>query len=449
MMEGGCSMKKLEATKIEDCYGVHEELECLRTQMKRCPVLDELLGLQEGRALILRNLDRLFSDSNQKVVVVDWIFVNKRLFIIVANDRQLTRMMELKCEANLANWIKKYISTDHKAGLQYPVENPLRDLDFLIAPLITEPNALLILSPSELLHSIPLHALQLPNGQLLIERNPVVYCSNISILNHCYIRAITPHEHSDFVAAAVFPDDATEQEKIYPSLEKNANMFNGTLLKENQVAKATLKPMAERAAILHFHGYAVQDLSGNILDHELRFSASDEVDEVQAPHSPSSSPEDDIDDDFEFEKIADDPPSVGWTARDIFSLTLQAPLVTLIACESAQQEVLPGDEPLGLISAFLLSGAASVLGTLWTIRSVDGRTFADEFYRQIHQQCIRYAERGGGSGIVDLALAMQRAVLKIRGEPDTQAPYHWAAFILNGTWKIPALKVRGSGASDT
>jgi CHAT domain-containing protein len=75
------------------------------------------------------------------------------------------------------------------------------------------------------------------------------------------------------------------------------------------------------------------------------------------------------------------------TARDILdTLTLQAELVTLSACETGVIEVLRGDEPMGLIRAFLQSGAQAVLVTLWSVEDRPARMLMEEFYRLLLKQ---------------------------------------------------------------
>ena len=115
----------------------------------------------------------------------------------------------------------------------------------------------------------------------------------------------------------------------------------------------------------------------------------------------------------------------------MFSLHLNALVVSLVACQSARQEIAPGDESLGLVSAFLYSGATSVIGTLWSIQSVDDRIFANIF----NDQSGNLSKTEGKEiveTLIDLARSMQRSAIIVRRTPGSESPYHWAPFILYG-----------------
>jgi CHAT domain-containing protein len=69
--------------------------------------------------------------------------------------------------------------------------------------------------------------------------------------------------------------------------------------------------------------------------------------------------------------------------RDVLSLKLRSPHITLVACDLASQGITAGDEPLGLVTALLCAGAGSVLGTLWSTASETGCVFAKRFYAEL------------------------------------------------------------------
>ena len=112
--------------------------------------------------------------------------------------------------------------------------------------------------------------------------------------------------------------------------------------------------------------------------------------------------------------------------KDAFNLRLQAPHISLLACASAHQRFTPGDEPLGLVTALLCAGAASVLGTIWPVQSCTARTFAELFMSKFGEAME--------SDILNLAHAVREAVLDLRDDMDTRTPYHWAGFVLHGAW---------------
>jgi CHAT domain-containing protein len=118
--------------------------------------------------------------------------------------------------------------------------------------------------------------------------------------------------------------------------------------------------------------------------------------------------------------------SGGWlTTLDIFTLHLNASLVTLSACQTGRNVVAGGDELLGLMRAFLCAGAASLVVSLWAVEDRSTAIFMTEFYRQL--------AAGEAKGV-----ALRRAQVNfIHGEGAAQGgvyghPYFWAPFFLVG-----------------
>jgi CHAT domain-containing protein len=123
---------------------------------------------------------------------------------------------------------------------------------------------------------------------------------------------------------------------------------------------------------------------------------------------------------------------------------LSAELVTLSACRSGVSRVLRGDEPMGLVRAFLSAGARAVLVTLWPVEDISARILMERFYRALlvdgdPAAALHEAQRA----LRDLTLAEAREVLAGWGEDvadmpaeDAAQPYadpaFWAAYALIG-----------------
>jgi CHAT domain-containing protein len=80
-----------------------------------------------------------------------------------------------------------------------------------------------------------------------------------------------------------------------------------------------------------------------------------------------------------------------------------------------------------------------IVGTLWPIRSVDGRAFSKEFYNHVHSQSRRV--RGNedtheATNLVDLAQPLQQAILTIWERQGLGDLFNWAAFVLYGAWIV-------------
>lgn len=114
---------------------------------------------------------------------------------------------------------------------------------------------------------------------------------------------------------------------------------------------------------------------------------------------------------------------------------LAADLVVLSACQSGVSEIVRGDEPFGLVRAFLAVGAHAVLVTLWPVDDVASAVLMKLFYQALQ------------SGAAP-AEALRQAVQQIRSMPQTQVtmplapsqqteypfadPHYWAGYQLIG-----------------
>jgi CHAT domain-containing protein len=68
-------------------------------------------------------------------------------------------------------------------------------------------------------------------------------------------------------------------------------------------------------------------------------------------------------------------------AEEIRALDLRAArLITLSVCNGSLYRFGPGDEPYGLLPAFLVAGAENVISTFWAIEDDIGRLFMEAFY---------------------------------------------------------------------
>lgn len=274
---------------------------------------------------------------------------------------------------------------------------------------LTDEGDLLVFCATGVLHSIPLHALFLPEDTPVIRRNPVVYCASLTTFWQCWQRAnANAHTNLPWTMVGVYENrldhdfQQAEQDDVYKSLACLAQTHGADAVTGAAATREFMAGALQGSAVCHFHGHCRLD----------RAALADQGVEMS----------DGI-----------------LSARDVFDLKMRSPHITLVACDSASQGIAPGDEPLGLVTALLCAGASSVIGTLWPTASRTGRTFAGGLYAELE------AQRAGpttssGTGVredgrmLNLAVATQRAVLKLRGDSKTRQPYHWASFVLHGSW---------------
>lgn len=431
------------------------EMDILRQRMEKHDALRKIMELRKGNATTLSNLQWAFDDKslptqNRSIIFVDWSSTphNDRFFMFVVDEsrRPLNFRLDIGV-TDVEDWIKAHWldPDDQEETLnEEDEESPLRELDGLVEKLqfCTKPGDLLVLSPTAVLHSIPLHALRLSKGShssggpmLLVERNPVIYCPSITILEQCVLRAQSRLSPSHAAPPAIFavyepqPQEedyfnTAERTAIYQHANRLSQYLHATQICGNDVTKKSFVEYSTKAPLIHFHGHCGFD-STNVLAQALILGNSSLIAGTQ--ERPKRHP-------YDTGRLCPESPT-DFSVEDIFDLNLSSPHITLIACDSASQKISAGDEPFGILTAFLCAGAASVVGTMWPTATREGRAFSEAFYRCLGNQ------ESVVTGIFDYAGALREAVLAIRGVRDSRLPYYWAPFVLHGAWFGKSFKL--------
>ncbi len=274
----------------------------------------------------------------------------------------------------------------------------LRDLyQALVAPLearLPEPGGRLILAPFGALHLLPLAAARHPETQrYLSEVYRVRVAPSLGTLQ-AMAQERARHEGEEApeleLLAVAYPGSEDPKDAHYlHHVVQEAKTISAQFGRVQRLLEAEATPervLAEagKAGLVHFacHGWfnpAYTEVSGLLL-------------------------------------------SGGWlTLRRILgSMRLErARLVVLGACLSGRYRVGSGDELTGLITAMVAARARAVIGTLWSVSDAATAALMVAFYRGVQEGLTP-----------DEALAAAQAA--VRGQPEWEHPYYWAAFFLCG-----------------
>lgn len=108
----------------------------------------------------------------------------------------------------------------------------------------------------------------------------------------------------------------------------------------------------------------------------------------------------------------------GWfTVRDACNLKLNCELVSLSACETGLNAVVPGDELIGLARGFFSAGAPSVLLSLWTVDDEATAQLMEKFY-------LTFRDSNSATGALRAA---QMELIKQKPHP-----FFWSPFVVMG-----------------
>jgi CHAT domain-containing protein len=108
-------------------------------------------------------------------------------------------------------------------------------------------------------------------------------------------------------------------------------------------------------------------------------------------------------------------------AHEVYNLRLPAEMVVLSGCRTGLGKEIKGEGLVGLTRGFMYAGSARVLVSLWDIADEASSALMVRVYKEIlGQQRLRPAA------------ALRAAQISIWNEKRWQAPYYWAAFVLQG-----------------
>lgn len=105
------------------------------------------------------------------------------------------------------------------------------------------------------------------------------------------------------------------------------------------------------------------------------------------------------------------------TVDKLYSLNLNADLVTLSACETGLSKIANGDDLVGLIRGFLYAGSSSIVASLWKVDDLATSFLMTRFYRNLDGTNKREALR----------------TAQMETKKRYPHPYYWASFQLTGS----------------
>jgi CHAT domain-containing protein len=104
------------------------------------------------------------------------------------------------------------------------------------------------------------------------------------------------------------------------------------------------------------------------------------------------------------------------TVDKLYSIRLDADLITLSACETGMNKIANGDDIIGLTRGFLYSGSSSIVASLWKVDDLATSDLMVQFYTNMKT--------------LDKREALRRAQLQTKKKYDH--PFYWTSFQLTG-----------------
>ena len=453
-------LKDINSVSLSQKVKLREQLKQLQDCMRQDePILRPLLDMRAGICLSAKELVELSETLGTNVVIVDWVVVFGlaiELYMLIYREGKLCQMIPLPLvpkkviirqkdqaqgsvnrraaeeEQNrnkpkppewirmdqVEAWVNKYLTEElpleRRCTYNAAPSSVLnyRQLLSLVIPLQehTKEGERIIFCPTRSLHRIPLHALKL-RGKPIIERNPVLYIQSISLLRFSLQLSERADARKENVLSAVIFNTLENEPGAPQSVERLGEILGESANPIFHTEKKDFSRLAAKADIIHVQGHVVFNEGDLPLKHHLALGI---------PGSDTGKQ---------------------MTADEICDMTFQSgALIMAMGCNSGRARQSDCDDLLGLTAAFHCAGAGTVVSTLWSIDLNDCTSFAIAFYTYIMEQ-LRDCEATSAS--VDLAVAMQKGVTAVGyDEAKTERdPYHWAGFVLHGSWKFPRRRL--------
>jgi len=237
----------------------------------------------------------------------------------------------------------------------------------LIAPIESVIPARIIIVPHRFLHGIPFHAL-FSGTEYLIDCHEVIYSPSAAL--YCSRQSRRLEAPPLFIAFT----DGIETSTI-GEVESAASRFSGAEVLINPKMSVLREALGPPRSLVHIAGHAGIDTIGGTLSW------------IETPEGHLS-------------------------GGDLTGMSIQARTIVITGCQSARREICPGDEWQGLMRAFYLAGAGTIVSAFWDIRDESARQFSSEFYSHFN-----------GTNAPDAVRKASRSIRSSR-----RHPYFWAGF---------------------
>lgn len=321
--------------------------------------------------------------------VIEYASIEGRISAFVISEKGLTAFSNIASEREVEGEITKFLFqmktgrmfdqlTDQNRSIASERLNvhSSRLFDLLVRPLLGSiKHERLVIVPSGMMNYLPFAALH-DGERYMAEQYSLSNAPSLTIFSHCNN---LPLGNPDRALFAGVPDGQTPM--VEHEILELAGLFpDATTLIGPAVTLENLKKCVAEQGIIHIacHGKFRQD--------NPAFSSLALFSEVLS-------------------------------VNNIYGLNLKNSIITLSACESGLNEVIRGEELIGMTRAFFAAGASALLMTLWRIDDSATAKIMKEIYSRF---------RNG----IGMAASLREAQLSFI--ENGIHPYFWSPFILSG-----------------
>ena len=343
----------------------------------------ELASLISVTSLSVAEIQKLIPADE---TLVEYYYTDKYLFIFILTSRGLSAVR--LDSGHVADDIKNFRTAieNTSSGAHEQLARHLFNL--LIKPIEGSlSSSRLIIVPHGALHYLPFYALY-DGKDYLIERYSIRMLPSASMFK--YLQRGKSEKPGDILAFG--NPDLGDQKYNLVNAENEAVSVSKTLPRSKyflrkDATEAALKKYGEGFSYIHFATHGEFD-ADKPLNSALLLAADSESDGRL-------------------------------TVDKLYSMKLNADLVTLSACETGLGKIANGDDVVGLTRGFLYAGSSSIVASLWKVDDLATSTLMTSFYEAMKKMDKREALR----------------LAQLQNKKKYAHPYYWASFQLTGNAK--------------
>ncbi len=346
----------------------------------------EISSFVTVESITLKELDAYMEEP---MALLEYLVTENELVIWVVVKGGIDVVRVPVKEADISRVVKDYRKRIQQLA---PVEDQLSQLyNWLMRPVekFTSQKRVLAIVPHSHLHYVAYASLK-DGESYLIEKHPLFYSPSASVLRYTFKRKF----------------EKSAQIKVLALGNPDLGDFNYDLPLAEMEAKS-IRWEFPRIDILTRDKATESWLQKHISDYQIIHIASHgEFD----PINPL----------FSSLKLTKDKSEDGnFEVNEVFSLQINADIVTLSACQTGLGEITAGDDLVGLNRAFIYAGTHSLLSSLWRVSDISTAVLIKHFYRNYVQN--------------DKAESLRKAQLLVKNL--YPHPSYWAGFNLTGDFR--------------
>lgn len=335
------------------------------------------------------NLQELYGLLEEDVALIEYLITDKELVAWVIVKGRIDVVRTPVKETDLRDLIN-----DHRKRIQQlaPVEDQsLKLYEWAVKPAekFFKDKRVVGIVPHGHLHYVSFATLRDADGYL-IEKHPLFYTPSASILKFTFKRKF--EKTGAVKVLALGNPDLKSLNYDLPLAEMEANSIRWDF---SQIDVLTRDKATESWVQKH-------------------------VGEYQIIHIASHGEFDPINPLFSSLKLTSDMEQDGsLQASEVFSLNINADLVTLSACQTGLGDITGGDELVGLNRAFIYAGTHAIVSSLWRVSDISTAVLIKHLYRN-------YVAENKGESLRKAQLLVKKLY---------PHPSYWAGFTLTGDYR--------------